>query len=292
MNNDVVIIPTYDRPEYLWVCLEHLSKAHGIQNKKLWVCEDNHEGVEKHFTTQIEMLATIREAERLFGRDNVLYSGRPPHRYYGNSHNVMASFIDAYACTPSAFVYLVEDDAMVLPDFFEWHEQAQTKFQPFVTCAGRINRSLNFPMNGPEAIDETVKDPTACVRSSKAYMSWSTCFSRESLKRLLLDRPDDADWKPGWEQDLYIQDFLKNSKSTSVWPFVPRAYHMGWYSYHRTAGMKFNGTLEDKVSALRKAIINPSKIKEMAGLQEIDPYPKEPLAHSNLEDLYLQVDYK
>jgi hypothetical protein len=289
-NIDTVVIPTYDRPEYLWVCLEHLSRAHGIQNKRIWICEDNHVGVEKHFTIQIEMLATIREAERLFGRDNVIYEGRLPHPHYGNSHNVLTSLLEAYYST-SGFVYLVEDDAMVLPDFFEWHEQAQKQFKPFVTCAGRINRSLNFPINGPEAIDETIKDPMACVRSSKAYMSWATCFSRESLRRLLWDRPDDTSWKPGWEQDLYIQKFLQDSKSKSVWPHVPRAYHMGWYSYHRTAGMKFNGTLEEKVAALRSTITSKSKIKEMAGLQDIDAIPKEQIVWQT-GDLYLQEDYQ
>jgi hypothetical protein len=291
MNNDVVIIPTYDRPEYLWVCLEKLSKARGVQNKEVWICEDNHSYAPKHFTTQVEMLATIREAERVFGISNIVYRGLPPHSFYGNSYNVFSALQSAYD-RASSFVYIVEDDAMVLPDFFEWHEAAQTKWQPFVTCAGRINRSLNFEINGPEAIDETIKNTSACVRSRKAYMSWATCFKRESLYWILKHVPEGEDFQPGFEQDIFIQNFIRDGHEASIWPFVPRAYHMGWYSYHRTAGMKFNGTLEDKVSALRKTIINPSKIKEMAGLQEIDAYPKEPLAHSNLEDLYLQVDYK
>ncbi len=287
--NDIVIIPTYDRPEYLWVCLENLQRSRGIENKEIWVCEDNHEDAPKHFTIQMEMLATLREANRMFG-SRLLYIGRAPHDYYGNSYNVLEALRKANE-TEARFVYIVEDDSMVLPDFFEWNEQAQERFNPSVTCAGRINRSLNFQMNGPEAIDETIKDPLACVRSHKAYMSWATCFPRQDLY-WITKHVDHEEWRPGWEQDIFIQEFLRDATQDggSVWPYVPRAYHMGWYSYHRTAGMKFNGTLEDKVTALRKAIVDKKKINDMAGLQEIDPFPREEVKWSG--DLYLKAEYR
>ncbi len=289
---DLVIVPTYDRPEYLWVCLENLHKAYGIENKEIWICEDNHADAPKDFTVQMEMLATIREAERLFGRPNVRYLGVTPHTYYGNSYNVIEAFRTGWYETSAEYIYLVEDDSMVTPDFFLWHEKAQAEFKPFVTCAGRINRSLNFQMNGPEAIDESIQDSTACVRSGKAYMSWATCFHRDSLHSLLkVLSMDYSIFKPGYEQDIAIQNFIQHHKLDSIWPYVPRAYHMGWYSYHRTAGMKFNGTLEEKVIALRKAIMSKTKIREMACLQEIDPFPKEEVVWRDGE-FYLKADYR
>ena len=39
---DIVIIPTYDRPEYLALCLEKLFQARGIEEKEVWVCLDHH----------------------------------------------------------------------------------------------------------------------------------------------------------------------------------------------------------------------------------------------------------
>jgi hypothetical protein len=220
---------------------------------------------------------------------------REPHTTYGNSFNVLEAFREAYA-TDARYVYLLEDDVLVMPDYFEWHEEAQEKWHPFVSCAGRINRSLNFAMNGPEAIDETYKSPLACVRSSTAYISWATCFRRDLLGTAL------AHIYPGWyekvapgnEQDIFIQDLMRSIPSghgCSVWPYVPRAYHMGWYSYHRTAGMKFNGTLEEKVAALRSAVSDPQKIKAMACLQEIDPYPTAPV-DTWRGSLFLKADYR
>ena len=202
---------------------------------------------------------------------------RKAHTTYGNSFNVLESFREAYA-TDARYVYLLEDDVLVMPDYFEWHEAAHEKWHPFVSCAGRINRSLNFAMNGPEAIDETYKSPLACVASSSAYGSWAACFTRQSLG-LILKEADNTDFLnhvgPGSEQDIFIQKFMPRVRiytpevcdpalwaesglvypptrvelDFSVWPYVPRAYHMGWFSYHRTAGLKFNGTLEEKIAA-------------------------------------------
>src|SRR5260370_2286021 len=151
---DVVIVPTYDRPEYLWVCLEHLSRAHGSGTKEIWICEDQHADKPKDFTLQMEMLATIREAERLFGQKYVKYFGTTPHNEYGNSRNLLTALERAYDAR-APYIYLVEDDVMVTEDFFRWHEQAQAQFDPFVTCAGRINRSLNFNINPPAPIPQS-----------------------------------------------------------------------------------------------------------------------------------------
>ncbi len=293
---DVVIVPTYDRPEYLWVCLEHLSRAHGSGTKEIWICEDQHADKPKDFTLQMEMLATIREAERLFGQKYVKYFGTTPHNEYGNSRNLLTALERAYDAR-APYIYLVEDDVMVTEDFFRWHEQAQAQFDPFVTCAGRINRSLNFHINGPEAIDESCKDPLACVRSRKAYMSWANCFRYDRLHRLLKEWPyEPEDFKPGYEQDIMIQGWMRIKKiEDSIWPYVPRAYHLGWTSYHR-CGMKINGNLEERVNFLRKAITNKSTIKKMASLQEMDAFPKEKIKWNEKGSFdgsfYLKADYK
>jgi hypothetical protein len=138
---------------------------------------------------------------------------------------------------------------------------------------------------------------------------------------LILKEADNKDFLkslgPGNEQDIFIQRFMPRvriynpklmssvaadspylvfpdvsvGQGFSVWPYVPRAYHMGWYSYHRTAGMKFNGTLEEKIAALRAAVSDPQKIKAMACLQEIDPYPTAPV-DTWQGSLFLKADYR
>lgn len=274
--SEIVIVPTFDRPEYLAVCLEKLYSAFGSETKQFWICEDVHADRPKGFTTEMEMMAVIRDAVRILG-PRFRYIGRSPHTTYGNSYNVLSALLEA-ASTDTPRVFLVEDDVMVLKDFFAWHTAAED-FHPWASCSGRINRSLNFHMNGPEAIDETIKDPEACVESTNAYISWATCFSRQALDRIRFMEPVNyAAFRPGVEQDMIIQDVIRREKLRTIWPYVPRAYHMGWYSYHLQGGMRFYGTLEEKINALRSVISDPGKIRAMAGMNAIDSYPKHPLS--------------
>lgn len=312
MTPDIVIVPTYDRPEYLALCLEKLRAAQGSQHKNIWVVKDAHIGdVEGETFWQTVRLAVKSEA-RLH---------REPHNFYGNSFNVLEAFKEAYA-TGAKRVYLVEDDVMVMPDFFQWHEAAQDQFHPFVSCAGRVNRSLNFETNGREAIDEACIDPLACSASGRAYGSWAACFSHQILG-LILQEAERQDFAkhiaPGNEQDIFIQRLMPriqmyeyggmgvaefhdrsseivNTVVTrsgfSVWPYVPRAYHMGMSSYHRNAGLKFNGSLEEKIAALRSTISDPYKIRLMALLQDdIDAYPTQPTPDWSGK-LFLKSDYR
>ena len=282
MPRDIVIVPTFDRPEYLWVTLEYLLKADGIENKEIWLREDIHTDKPKSFTTEMEMLATIRYFEKQFPAFK--YKAIEPHTTYGNSRNLIQALNDARQ-TDAPKVFIVEDDVLVTKDFLTWTDTVHEKFHPEVLCAGRLNRSLNFAMNGPDAMDESIKDSTMCKSVVGAYISWATCFSRTMLA-FVVGNIFDSEWefKPGVEQDMIIQDLMRHYHIESVWPFVPRAYHMGWYSYHRD-GMKFYGTLEEKVTALRRAVTSKEKIRAMACLQEIDAFPTK--QHEPATDLYL-----
>ena len=84
-------------------------------------------------------------------------------------------------------------------------------------------------------------------------------------------------FRAGHEQDIMIQRYIRGAKKTTIWPYVPRAYHMGWYSYHRDGSMKLYGTLEEKVKALRSAISSPTKLKSL-GAHDMDAFPTRQLA--------------
>lgn len=319
MTPDIVIVPTYDRPEYLALCLEKLRAAKGIETKQIYLAIDDHWDVpppSNEIRRQMIELMSIP----IPGLD-VCHIGLRPTSTYGNSFNILNAFEQAYR-TGARHVYLVEDDVMVMPDFFQWHEAAQDQFHLFVSCAGRINRSLNFETNGRESIDESCIDPLACSASGRAYGSWAACFPHQILGFILqeAERWDFAKHiAPGNEQDIFIQKLMPriqmyeyggmgvaefhdrsseivNTVVTrsgfSVWPYVPRAYHMGMSSYHRNAGLKFNGSLEEKIAALRSTISDPYKIRLMALLQDdIDAYPTQPIPDWSGK-LFLKSDYR
>lgn len=269
--SDLVIIPTFDRPEFLWLCLEYIHNIFGGSKNipHIWVCEDIRADKPKSFTIEMEMLAVHRFWQDRLGYN---YYATKPHTTYGNSYNVLNALQTASG-SAYRYVYLIEDDVLVTPDFFRWNEAVQEAFKPWASCAGRLNRSLNFHMNGPEAIDENIKDVNACHVSMKAYNSWATCFSKEAMRVIASAASGYEHFRPGFEQDIMIQEHIRRAQCKTIWPYVPRAYHMGWYSYHRDGGMMLYGTLEEKVKALRVAVKSPTKLKALAGPQDMDVYP-------------------
>jgi hypothetical protein len=269
----IIVIPTYDRPEMLWLCLEMIARADKPDDYHIWVCQDNHLGKPIPFATEVEYVAVLSYFKGVFGSEHFTHVSTPVHDYYGNSYNVLRNIGLTLLVPYVRTVYLIEDDSMVTPDFFRFNEVAQEKFRPFVVCNGRINRSLNFHINGPDAIDESQPDPSVVVRSAKAYMSWANSFDIEALEGLFDTTPISyAEFRPGYEQDMFFQNVIRMKKLDSIWPVVPRAYHLGWYSYHRS-GQRPNGTLEERVKFLRQAITDKNTLQQLAGLQDMDPYP-------------------
>lgn len=269
---DVVIVPCYERPEYTRVCLEYLSRARGIEGKEVWLCQDQHT-YDSFGSTTKEMYPNVKFGNQIFpGRflyavktDSLGYDGES----YGNSENIILSLHAAYTHGAER-IFIVEDDIMVAPDIFEWHERMLREVDPLVSCASALNKSAHFQINGPDRMDETIKDRNAFKRVHTAYSSHAAAFTRTNLKDILV-RVDQAlewgKWCPGKEQDLLIQHLmglLTFPNRGSVWPYVPRAFNVGMYSYHINTAMKFNGTFEEKCAALRATIKDPAKLREMS----------------------------
>ena len=266
---DVVIVPCYERPEYTFLCLQYLSRARGIHDKDVWICQDQHKDTGPSIVGA--MLEVRDRADCYFIR--LRYQLHARHDTYGNSQNLVDSLRDAYD-TGAERVFLVEDDIIVAPDIFEWHEAVLKDSDPLVSCATLVNKSAHFHINGPQVMDETYQDPAAYVRIGAyssppmPYSSHAAAFKREHLGDILdyLSRRP-IEWAPGIEQDLLIQQYpgcLQYPNRGSVWPFVPRAYNIGWRSYHINTGVKFNGTLEEKTNALESVIRDPQKLREMS----------------------------
>ena len=264
---DIVLVPTYDRPEYLYVCLERLFAAEGIGDKRVLVFQDSHEG---DGVLGADAYAICEH----FGAE---FRSRPVHNYYGNSFNVLRALEEVYRGGAER-VYLVEDDVFVTDDFFMWHDAIMTgaKENVFVSCASAIKGSLEYAINGPEVLDESVADPMAYHISTHAYSSVGPCFHRRVLQLIVSNLCDQKTYDalaPGVEQDILIKRLMRDVGGVSLWPYVPRVYHMGWYSYHRNCGLKFNGTLAQKVEALRWVMHDQAKIDSMALMQNIVALP-------------------
>ena len=281
---DIVTVPCFERPEYTALCLSYLSQARGIDDKEVWLHVDNHGGLALDNPQFNAMVRVAQTGYKMFP-DRFHFFTQEEHKTYGNSKNIVTSLQMAYDVGAER-IFLVEDDIMVAPDIFDWHEAVLEEPDVFVSCATALNKSAHFQINGPQAMDESLHDPSAYLKVCGPYSSHCAAFKRDNLGRLLsyLTKAENK-WAQGTEQDLLTQRVMQGStlpffdeseRLYSAWPYVPRAYNVGWRSYHINTGMSFNGTLEEKVAALEATIRNPTRLREMsANNGAVTPLPEK-----------------
>ncbi len=282
---DIILIPTYIRAEYLNVCLEHLANTiRTPSEKEFWVCQDFRQNDDHRYRIQMDWTKEV--VERFRGPLDIKTFRTPPHIYPGNSFNVLESYKLAFS-TDARYVYLVEDDVMVKPDFFQWHEYIN-EVEPNAMCSIAYRCSRNH-----EARTDVV-DPGAYFTTARDYASIGVCWKKENLlpviehctsayyndldgympKRFPGNRFN-ADFS---EQDGIIMRIMWETNAFTVWPYVPRAYHMGWYGYHRANGKRPDGFWEQKSGVIRAMISDPEALKIAApDYGDIEAYPKEPV---------------
>ena len=110
----VVAIPTSKRPELLALTLEKLSQAISIPKLRL---------IDVHIYADSVPEATLRQLEvvrDLYMPEAFLFNAKPHISAPSGCWNILNSIKEASRFAQD--VYLVEEDVLVYPQFFEWHE--------------------------------------------------------------------------------------------------------------------------------------------------------------------------
>jgi hypothetical protein len=246
---EVTLVLTYKRSEFLWCALEAIKQAEPSMQivvfpdrgtKEDEVCE--HFNVEQHLTLK--------------------------HLYDGNSYAMLTALKWAYDKMYER-VFIVEDDAVIEPDFFSWCRKAlETKPDSFAACGWQYSPDAMIG-NGPDLL-------------MPWYLSVCACIPRKSLYGIVqharpeyfsdmggyLDRVYPNSHRRGtrhWEQDGLVLRVCESEGKRCVWPRRPRATHIGFHGYH-TEGQQPRGTLEERVALAKLALKDPALLKRlMAG---------------------------
>lgn len=263
---DLVLVPTFSRPEYLTLCLEHLALADGGRDKRVWISHDRHVNDFPGVAKEVEITKTvIAKFQSAFAE--LRFTVRTPHPYIGNPCNFLELYKEAYAQQDVRYVYLVEDDVLVGADFFRWHEAVQLRGllrNPyFCTVGWHCIRNAKVPKS---------MDPLGIIESTRDFSSIGVCWQRENLAALIAHATPKfycdmrnylAGAFPGnlipagqWtEQAGVITRLLHQTKNRWVaWPTLRRCSHVGVSGYHRPNGHRFGGDIDERVKQLRAAV--------------------------------------
>jgi hypothetical protein len=186
-------------------------------------------------------------------------------------------------------IFDVEDDIVVARDFFTWCYATLAQGDWFAVDAARNSRTP-APDDGSSYYVTQAggpKDPR-CSGWKEGQLvddlvSWGVCYPAATLAKLLehvghsyfSDMPGYCRRRfPGVlagpqvyfsEQDGLIQRVMLQHKGQVAWSAPPRAWHVGWYGYHRNDGKRPQGGVERRYQELRAIVADPSLLAKGRG---------------------------
>ena len=254
----VVLITCYRRPEFLYHCLARIEKAR-YADKMLYLFALDFDSSEDN----IEVINNFPFEKIVRMRGDVI-------RGLGKqSYNVMEGYREACELSDS-FVFNIEDDIMVATNFFKWHLETYLRFDNIFCTIGTSNTNTKL---------EETDDLTVTLEGAKDdYQSWGVCFHKDILKNMILplavnsyyhnpnaycikNFPHSKFGSRWTEQDGLIRRIKEKSDMKVYFPGCPRAYHAGFYSYHRNTNKHFVGSLEDKIFRVGEILNDPEQYR-------------------------------
>jgi hypothetical protein len=256
---NVVLIPTWRRPEMLWHCLQNIKRAHGA-NKHLYLFRLD-VGYDKE---------TLQVIDEFPLNKLVSYAKNTPYGITKQSHNLLEGYRMACERTDD-LVYLIEEDIFVAQDFFTWHEAVMAQWIPGTLfcsiAAANHNRTLNVTGSDREYYSTTLD-----------YCSWGVCWHHQALRGYVLKHaakpyyvnprgymidhfPKSRIGLAYVEQDGLIRRIQEDlgMDRPIVYPFQPRAYHAGVYGYNRGGGI--TGSLQDRIKWVAKVCYDDDQVR-------------------------------
>jgi glycosyltransferase involved in cell wall biosynthesis len=246
---NVVVIPCFNRPEFLSVCLELIQKSAGAE-ENLYLFQVDF-GYDPELLTVIEKFPLEKEVQIT-----------PTHSFKNKqSYSLLKGYENALKHNPEK-AYLIEDDIFIANDFFLWHEK--NLGENFASIATK-NHNTNRVSSTDLGVTYTMSE----------YQSLGVCFHADSLRVILKDITDDYYKNPAvyiqqrfpenkipilyCEQDGLIRRIIQQNNYQVIYPDVPRAFHAGYYGKSR--GQKPKGTLEERIKQVKQTAFDPSVMK-------------------------------
>lgn len=257
MPRDLLILPTFNRPEMLTLCIEGLLRTKEIDDLEIWIVVDDHmkERYDPDFSKPVYLLKDIPA-----GWLRVIM--RKPHNCFGNSRNVMEAYKEAYA-TDARLVFMIEDDIVVREDFFLWCYSVHGDEQ--IACAVATR---------PEREGHEIKNWEGHYVESD-FASGAVCWKRTALGSVVRHSvhsyyarltgycdehyPDSPLKGNSGEQDGLIRRVTQAECLPVAWPWYPRAKHIGIYGYHDP---RPGGTYQERLAALKEILADPEQVRK------------------------------
>ena len=248
---DSVIIPAFNRPEFLYLCLEHIKEAEQAETKTYL------------FTFDFGFDKRLYDVIKDFPFTNYVIE----KQYNGNkitkqSANVLNGLIAGAMISDN--VHLIEDDVFIAKDYFKFQDFAMS-LNPFCSIASiNFNKRKDFGDIDKYYIDRGT------------YQSIGVCFKSSTILTLIKPHYNDSylinprqycleNFKSSLGVDMVEQDGLihrisERENAAIIFPEYPRCFHAGLYGKNRGTYLN-KKTVAEKVEFLRKTVYDVNTLK-------------------------------
>jgi hypothetical protein len=243
---ECVLVPTYKRNEFLWCALKSIR----AQDWKIKVFIFSDRGED---SAELRMVADYFNAHlRII----------PRHNYYGNSYCVMEAFRWSYE-HGYELIHICEDDAMQHYDCLGWHRETHGLFKDlFCSCGWVFN--LHAPITDDYMFAPWYYAPNACFTREKLglivkhanplYYNDPVKYVLETFPKSILHDKGKQRTTKFYEQDAICQYVMEQGKSQVAWRASALIDHVGISGYNKPDGIKFEGTLEERVAQVEALV--------------------------------------
>lgn len=259
---NTVVIPVYNRPEYLKICIDFIKKSHGYENYRyLFACDIGYS--KKNY----EIIDKFDVEKYIVTPNNHKY------RIGKQSFNVINGLLSA--CTfDSDLIFYIEDDVFIGSDFFDFSEQIHKKEN------GLFCSILSKNVNGNDVVCGDIN--AYYVKQSNEYQGIGACFNKEMLKHYLSQHfvneyfsnlslyvsihfSDSSLHNEFAEQDGLIRRIIEKNKLSVAFSHIPRCFHAGFYGYHRSPKIQINRmNFEQRCAAIMKIAFDVNELSAIA----------------------------
>lgn len=247
-----VLVPAWRRPDMLYACLLRLSRC-APDSTSVVVSLDRGHSPE-----------CVEVAEEFAGSlPGLRLRTVPRHSHHGNSFNVLSGLAECLEMNPD-LVHVVEDDVFVSDGYFDFHEAMhEVDWNAFAVsaCRNQNGEDRGHAYRHPSYQSLAVSMRPEIVMRCAAYATPDYFTDMIGYCRRMF--PRSAIPAGHAEQDGLINRVRESMDGETVYTSRPRAYHAGFYGYHREGSRLMEGTTEER--ARRLLAMSSEELNRRAG---------------------------
>lgn len=239
LNETVIVMPVYRRPEFMALSLEALRRVPDMP--RITVYGD--------YTEDLKLLGERFEAYQNYAPRGTRYVDRQQHIYAPSGcWNILNSLRDGYV-SGARYVALIEEDVIIRPEWLDWSVKRMEFDHKILATCGRQSRFT--------------------AKYGHLYTNPGAVLSRRLLRELIPHINDTYftdlgvyldEHFPVWPEmsnldDGLIRRVIRKLNGYVHYPEKPMVAHIGYDAYEqRFAGYHAEGNLEERVAGLRRLL--------------------------------------